>query len=341
MSKKIVFLVYSKVPTGGLKVLFKVGNGLLNRGYDVSFLIAEEESAYKLEYQNSCNLIHSKNRVPYRLFNRLFFLLRTKINADVIIATYFPTAIAGYFNKDIKGKLIYYVQADESHFFSFRLLTLVRRFHYFALAKISYMLPIEKVVNCNGSKASLSKDKNYVEIPPGFDPTIYFPKETTNKRLKIGHISRIEVRKGSAEFFLAMKHLRESGVDFDLFIAYDFCDKTQGLNYESVSPKSEAELAHFYRSCDIVVSTVWEKGFAYPPLETMACGSISISTPIDYGSAGNDHISIPINDYLAIQNSILWVVNNPEAAELVRQSGIKTASNYTWDQVLDRWETVL
>jgi len=341
MSKNIVFLIYSKVPTGGLKVLFKVGNGLLNRGFNVTYTIAEDEAAFKLEYQNSCKLVHAPTKVPYRLFSRLGYLLKVNVESDFVIATYFPTAIAGYFNPKIKGKLLYYVQADETHFFSFRLITLVRRFHYYFFAKLSYLLPIEKIINCEGSKASLSKKSTYMEISPGFDPKIYFPRKRKEGKFRIGHISRVERRKGSEEFFLAMKQIQEEGIDIEIYIAYDFCKNTKNVVYQSTMPKDEFELADFYSSCDVVVSTVWEKGFAYPPLETMACGALSISTPIDYGQPGKDHISIPVNDVDAIKRAIKWVMQNPMEANKIKDAGIETASHYSWDQIIDRWESVL
>lgn len=342
MSKKVTILLYSLVPTGGLKVLFKVGNKLKERGYDVSFYVAENIADHPLQYENDCEIISANETVPYQLFPRLAYLMNAKIDADIIIATYFPTAVAAYFNPNIKGKLWYYVQADETHFFSFRLITLVRRFHYYLLAHLSYIVPINKIVNCKGSKASLSKKQSYPEIPPGFEPSIYYPQRTEkNKVLKIGHISRVERRKGSEEFFLAMKMLREQGVEFELLIAYDFCKETAGLNYSSVKPKSEIELAAFYSSCDIVVSTVWEKGFAYPPLESMACGAISIATPIDYGKEWHDHIPIPVNNPAAIKDAVLWIIHNPNEAETIRQNGLETSKNYTWDFITDKWINVI
>lgn len=342
MAKKVTFLIYTLIPTGGLKVLFKVGNKLKERGYEVEFFVVENLSVHPLQYENNCKLIGAEGDVAYSLFPRLAYLMDAKVEADIVIATYFPTAVAAFFNKNIKGKLWYYVQADETHFFSFRLKTLVRRFHYFLLAHLSYLVPINKIVNCEGSKASLSKRHQYPEIPPGFEPSIYYPRiKEPNKKLKIGHISRVERRKGSVEFFAAMKMLREQGVEFDLLIAYDFCKETAGVEYAAIKPKNETELAEFYSVCDVVVSTVWEKGFAYPPLETMACGAISIATPIDYGKEWHDHIPIPVNNSTAIKDAVLWILKNPEKAESIRYNGIETSKNYTWDFITDKWINVL
>jgi glycosyltransferase involved in cell wall biosynthesis len=341
MGKEIVILIYTLTPTGGLKVLFKIGNKLKERGHQVSFFVSETSDLHPLQYQNDCKILYANKPLDNRLFKRLAYLLKAKINADVVLATYFPTAIGAYFNPNIKGRLLYYVQADETHFFSFRLITLARRIHYYLLAKLSYLVPITKIVNCEGSKASLSKNTTYQEIPPGFDPEIYFPRKNKSAKLRVGHLSRIERRKGSTEFFMAMKALKELGADFDLYIAYDFCKDTLGLDYERIMPKNEIELAEFYSSCDVVVSAVWEKGFAYPPLETMACGSISIATPIDYASAGVDHVAIPINNADAIKNAVLWVMNNPVAAEKIRLNGITTAKQYTWERIIDQWELAI
>lgn len=337
MGKEISILLYSKTPSGGLKVLFRIGNGLLQRGHQVKFYIAEDQACYALEYENACELIHSEKLVPYRLFSRLKHLMQLEIKADIVMATYFPTAIAAYYNVKIEGQLFYYVQANETHFFSFRIKTLIRRFHYFLLAHLSYKLPISKVINCFGSSLGLPKAQ-YPEVPPGIDPSIYYPRVRSNRRLKIGHISRQEIRKGSAEFFTAMKNLRAQGFEFDLLIAYNKCTHTQGLEFEVQMPKNENELAAFYASCDIVLSTVWEKGFAYPPLETMACGSLCIATPIDYGTPSVDFVPIEINNAKGIEEAVKWVIHHPEEAEKIRLNGINLSQHYHWDKIIDKWE---
>lgn len=340
--KNIAFLIYTKFPSGGLKVIFRVGNELLNRGHKVIFYIAESETDFKLEFKNKVPIVYSPKKIAYRLFSRLAYLFKISVKADVIISTYFPTAIAATFNRKIKGEKFYYVQAYEPHFFSFRLLTFFRRVHYYLLARASYLLKLKYIVNCEGSAIGPPQNRIVGSIPPGIDLSIYHSNvKQTNGTLVIGHIGRAERRKGSLEFFTAIKELQQEGLEFEVLVAYNKWEDKQGVIYKPIYPSNENELADFYRQCDIVVSTVWEKGFAYPPLESMACGAISISTPIDYGQHWVDHIPIAVNSPNEIKNAIRWYVENPEKINAMRLNGFKTAQMYSWENVVNLWENVL
>src|SRR5574337_492836 len=218
---------------------------------------------------------------------------------------------------------------------------------YFSDVVIATLHPTAFSVNYNKSRAVKKiyyiqayepqfYTENAIKIPAGIDPAVYYPRKKNPGILTVGHISRKETWKGSRDFFRAMKILQKR-YTINVQVAYDLCEKTCGVNYQKVFPKTDLELADFYSSCDVVVSTVWQKGFPYPPLETMACGSLSVSTPIDYGSPMHDHIPIKIKSPDSIVEAIEYATNKRATPHQISINGLTTSKKYYWHTVVDQW----
>lgn len=263
------------------------------------------------------------------------------MDADVAVATFHATAFALHWNKSAIGRKLYYVQAYEPEFYSDSMWHLLKRWPMMLMAGASYLIPLEKVVNCEGSRKGLSWRQRSLarELPPGIDLDVYQPARKNNEELTIGHVSRREWWKGSDYFFRAMAMLRSRGVKSRVRVAYDLWPKTHGVAYEAVHPKSEVELAQFYSGLDVLVSTVCQKGFGYPPLEAMACGAICVSTPIDFGRPWVDHVPIEANSATSIVNA-LQQLDRIDVGSMLR-AGHKTASAYDWRTVGASWNELL
>ncbi len=338
--KKIVFHLFDIPQNGGVRVLFTIGNLLKERGYDVEYLVASGEQ--NLPFPSSCKF-HFSAKPLKSFYSRIKWLSRKIYSSDVAIATFHPTAYSVYYNKSVTEKKFYYIQAYEPQFYTDTIKNMFFKFPYYLCAVLSYKLPLIRVVNCSGSKRGLSRSgaESAIEIPAGIDPAVYYPREKIPGILTVGHISRREIWKGSRDFFKAMKILQTKGYNLDVKVAYDLCEKTYGVNYRKVFPKTDLELADFYSSCDIVVSAVWQKGFPYPPLETMACGSLSVATPMDYGNPMHDHIPVKIKSPNSIVEAVEFAIKNPDIARQIRVNGVNTAKKYYWHAVADKWVTLI
>ena len=332
---KIAFFLYGIPQNGGTKVLFRVGNLLHQRGHEVTYYVATRWR--ELPFPSQCAFIFASRDYPNAV-GRIPWLARVPIQADIAIATSHPTAHALAWNNSPVSRRLYYVQAYEPGFYSDSAEHLLTRWPMMLLAGASYLLPLEKIVNCDGSRKGLSsKDQARApELPPGIDLALYRPREKNNSEPVIGHISRREPWKGSDHFFEAMVRLRDKGHRFKVRVAYDLWPQTHGLEYESVHPKTEAELAAYYAGLDVLVSTVTQKGFGYPPLEAMACGALCVSTPIDFGCAGVDHIPILAHSTGSIVNAVERALSQPDHRSMIA-AGLQTASNYDWEILADRW----
>jgi glycosyltransferase involved in cell wall biosynthesis len=336
---KIAFLLYGIPQNGGVKVVFRIGNLLQARGLEVTNYVAETRR--ELPFPTSCEFVFAPKHYPNAL-GRIAWLAGVTIGADVAIATAHPTALALHLNHSFQGRKLYYVQAYEPDFYSDSVLHLVRRWPMMLVAATSYLLPLEKIVNCAGSMRGLTAgDRTRVaEIPPGIDLGLYRPRPHPNQGLIVGHISRREAWKGSRHFFHAMTKLRARGHKFRVRIAYDLCEETNGFEYESVHPRNEAELAEYYAGLDVLVSTVTQKGFGYPPLEAMASGALCVATPMDFGLPGVDHIPILANSSESICEAMEKVFALRDRTPFLR-AGSQTASQYGWERIADQWSALL
>ena len=336
--------MFSLAPSGGVKNLILLGNQLRERGYEVVFYVAEAEGEFPLQYANECELVYAP---PARrgVFKRIYWLSRVDSDAAVAIATFYPTAFAVWLNKSPFRKRVYYIQAYEVLFYRWPMLRVIRRANLMLLAQLSYFLPLDQVVNCKGSALGIfprSRRNRAVEIPQGINLDIYKPESREQKRVRIGHLSRPAKWKGSAEVFQAMRVLREEiGADFDLVIAYDLCPDTCGLEYEVHKPETEQELANFYSSCDIVISSGYGQGTGYPFLESRASGAICFATDSEGGTPYVDYIPIKRGDVQSIVDAFIWYRGNPEKIPAMIQAGLKTVSAYGWDEVMQGWVEVV
>ncbi len=336
---KIAFLLYGLIQNGGNTVLFRVGNGLQRRGHEVVYYVAEPEQ--ELPFPSICSFVFAEREYPNAI-GRIRWLTTRHIEADAAIATFHPTSIALQLNRSPVSKKLYYVQAYEPEFYTDSTWHLVRRWPMMLMAGASYLLPLTKVVNCDGSRRGLSwRDRESApECPPGIDLNLYRPSSRAKCDLVIGHIGRREHWKGSDDFFRAMVELRRAGHEFRVRVAYDLWPETHGLEYEAVHPRDERELSSFYSSLDVLVSTVRQKGFGLPPLEAMASGAVCLSTPIDFGRPMVDHIPILPCSARSIVEAMKRYLEHHGKDRIV-SAGFETAQRYSWDRIIDRWCSLL
>jgi glycosyltransferase involved in cell wall biosynthesis len=74
----------------------------------------------------------------------------------------------------------------------------------------------------------------------------------------------------------------------------------------------------------------------------MACGTPVVTTDCkgvkDYVVDGENALLVPPKVPEAIAQSIIKIYNNPKLSEKLKQNGLKTAQNFTWERVVDVFE---
>ena len=100
------------------------------------------------------------------------------------------------------------------------------------------------------------------------------------------------------------------------------------------------QLAEIMNRSEVLISTSVHEGFCLPLIESMACGTPVITT----NAVGNEIFCINNVNCLTVENSvelreaIIKILTDKDLAKRLSDNCIETASNYQWDNVIDRLE---
>lgn len=277
---KIVIPMMGMGRSGGERVLAKLANYLADKGEDV-FIIAPETNCspyYPLDIRVKIlksKVKKTKSKIINLIFNIYYLIAKSReVNADVALANYFLTAyVVVMLQKKIKK--FYYIQAYEVNF--------NENFMLKALAFISYLLPLKKVVNSNLLLPDLIN--NYEEVlPPGIDLDLFNRTYTKklNGNVNIGFVGRKEIYKGSSEIVDVLSSIDfDSKIDvtFHIAVYIDSCwrDKLDNVVYHDIN--NDMDLAEFYKLNDLIIATglIEDGAFHYPCAEAIAANCVVIS----------------------------------------------------------------
>jgi glycosyltransferase involved in cell wall biosynthesis len=106
---------------------------------------------------------------------------------------------------------------------------------------------------------------------------------------------------------------------------------------ELAFPTPERQLRALYRGADAVLANSGFEPFGLVGLEAMASGGVVLT-----GSSGEDYMSVrngfslDTDRAVEVLQCLDWLRGDPRREEAMRASAVETASQYSWDQVLDR-----
>jgi len=342
--------------TGGYRVLARLASVWSGWGHEVVMLA--HRSSPQPYFPNSCRVLWiddrgcqsewtgprdhgslvSKCRVMVQLFALQQALTRHFREYDVVLANHSLTAFPVRWCRSA-AKRFYYIQAYEPEYYrsqsgwSSRILS--------RLSALSYQLGLCQIVNGHIYCHHKEIRSRHV-VPPGVDETVFHPANGQSQRdpekFIIGCIGRKEVGKGTRYVADAFRRLSASDKRYVLRVAYGHLpDSCRDMpNVEVVVPKSDAELADYYRSVDVLVApgTIQLGAFHYPVMEPMACGVPVITTNYAPATAENAWL-VPICNSLAIADAIVEISSRPElVAQRVRLAG-EAMKPFTWPSVAE------
>jgi len=338
---------------GGNRVLSELANHWIQQGHTVKFLSTYISgnpyfpTIAPIEWIDEKGQPVEKNILKKRHF---FSALKEQISLykglnneylkggkwDIILANHSSTAHPVAYSK-LKGLKCYYIQAYEPDFFAEQ--TSIKNKVIAKVAAHSYKLPLFKIVNSPIYYRYKEIHANDY-VPPGLDFKKLYQKPvetvTFGKRVKLGCIGRIEPHKGTSFVLEAFKILVSKNCDCELHIAFgSIPDEYKELQHIFTHiPKSDSELADFYRSCDIFIApaTVQFGAPHYPVMESMAVGTPVITT---YYLPSNESNAWMVSPKSAneIALMVLEVINNEEEARRKVINAKQNIINYSWDNV--------
>ena len=342
---KIIIPISAFTRSGGMRVLCKLADYLIDRGYIVTFVVPVTFSTPY--YPTKANVISvpssgSKWRA-WVLLTNLFSIWRKArtLPADYVIANHYLTAYISLFLPS-KLKKLYYIQAYE--------VKLSRSFAGKIFAFVTYWLPLSRVVN---SPYLLPKwlPKPLGVVPAGLDLALYknSPKMYSSKNtIQLGCVGRVESYKGTKEIVTAFEALA-SRYELLLNVAVHMPSIPESIRSQVrfFPVENDEQLADFYKRCDIVVATglIEDKAFHYPCAEGMAAGKVVISnySPLALRNGTSSPALILENvNAESIQSAIEFAINmsgDQQSSEVLEN--LETVNGYSWDAVGEKFISCL
>ena len=354
---RILIPILGFAKSGGFRVLSQFANYWSKSGHEVSFLCSSNSinpyfpTEAKIIWFNDKNEIVDTNKFekkkPLNVFIKqiaLYKVLSKYANEyDIVLANHSLTALPVNMAK-IKAKKFYYVQAFEPDYYVSRK-TLIGKFLYH-YSNYTYKLKnLDIIVNAPVYYSYKSIEANKY-VPCGLDLEVYYPKNINainfeKETIKIGAIGRVESFKGTTfviEAFTKIKQNKLFNKKMELYLA--FADiKTE--NHESsifvLTPKSDSELADFYRSMDIIIAPAIGQFGAihYPVIESMACGTPIITTYFMPAHEGNAWLVSPQNSD-SIISQIESIISNSKIVKEKAYHAIYDIQQFNWSIIANK-----
>lgn len=263
-------------------------------------------------------------------------------DADVVVATFFPTAPGVLRLSAAKGAKAIFIQNYE-----------VEEGGHIPALDASWRMPMHKITISKWLVA-LARDKFgdsiVSHVPNSADPDqFHSPPRKKGKVPTVGLLYHTNPFKGLETSLKALKrvatavpslHVVSFGAEFPSF----------ALPLPSYAtfhhrPAQDA-LRSLYAQCDVWMCGSNVEGFHLPPLEAMACRCPVVSTrvggPLDIIDEGlNGHL-VAVKDADALADRVLSVLNLPEEQwQHMSDAAFRTASSFSWEQATELFEQAL
>lgn len=350
MRMKITYVLWNLDCTGGVRVLFNVVNGLIDRGHDVTLVTYGSRANWfplKAKIQKKKTKLPqllSENRLAHAVYG-ISHLTREIPDSDITVATFYPTAYSVFLSS--KSILFYHIQHYEAIGYIMCEHALDPLFRCFA--GMTYRLPLNWIVNSTWVRNILKKKfhKDGFVINPGIDLDVFYPREVEKERnvKRVLCLGKSAPVKGLRDLFEGMTIVckERSDVKLVLYGSEPYLESLAPTPCEYVYRPSDEKLARLYSIADAVVVPSWYESFPLPPLEAMACGSPVITTRFgteDYAINKVNSIVLSPKDPKALASAILRILSDEDLSERLKKAGLQTAKKYTWDRAINKVEEV-
>ncbi|HBI33697.1 MAG TPA: hypothetical protein DEA43_00300 [Candidatus Moranbacteria bacterium] len=326
--QKIYYLVPGVKISGGIAVIFQHANRLKKRGYDVKIL--------SLTNKNDASWFPDQE-IEILPFNKTKEILKSG-EIDILIATAYSTA----FTVDMAQtrRKIYFVQSDESRFFS-------DNEDLCSIIKKTYSLPLEYMTEALWIQKWLKNDcgKESYYVPNGLDENLFYktkPLIVKTEKPRILLEGSIDVPyKGMEDAYNAVKDL-----DCELWIVSNNGKPKSNWKYDKFFENVPFDkMNEIYSSCDIFLKMSRIEGFFGPPMEAMACGCAVVVGKVtgydEYIVDGENALVVEQGDVEGAKKAIQQLINDRELKNKLIEGGYKTVKNWTWNHSINLLEKVI
>jgi glycosyltransferase involved in cell wall biosynthesis len=352
---KVTFILAQADLSGGVRVVSIYAERLRRRGHDVVIVARPSRAPTLREKARSAltgrSLPSATRSGPTHLDELgvpvLFIDSHRPVtpmdvpDADVIVATWWETAEWVEAMPESKGAKAYFLQHYEVH--AGQPVARVERTWRAPMHKITISQWLVDMARDHFGDTSVSLVPNAVDLEQ-----FNSPPRTKQTVPTVGVMYSVVPFKG-CEISLKAVDLASRVVPKLRLVAFGNRDPSPDL---PMPPASEFRkqppqdvLKEIYGKCDAWLFSSRSEGFGLPLLEAMACRTPVIATPAGAAPdlcAGGGGILVPRDDSAAMARAIERVAGMPEVAwKELSEKAHHTASRYTWDDAVGKFEAAL
>lgn len=340
---RLAFFLHEYGLYGGVLAITNIANRLIVKGWDVRFAVrsvnqkamdALPSLTHPVSFGSKANFI---NHFAEEVFSE-----------GILCATVWDTAlpVAEVARKHRGIKTCYFVQDDETTF------TDGANDRFVAEQPVveSYKMIEKKIINSLWVKERIEHEHKHkqtgcVYIPVGVDTSLFHPRKREDKTKTVLFFCRPETpRRGADLVHRVCKELAAKHPNIRL-ITYGGTVGDYPSSVEQLGTISQKRVADLYSQADVFLEASHTQGFGLQGLEAMASGCALVSTRnrgIDnYGVVDENCLLVEIGDEKASVNAILDLVKNTKKRKQLVEAGFKTAREFDWWGIADKWDTEL
>ncbi|MGC8979169.1 glycosyltransferase family 4 protein [Caldisericum sp.] len=372
---KINFTLWSTGLAGGVRAIFEIANRLAERGHFVTITAlggdhswfplkvevnyVEPSKVFKVLFKvlNPIVRLRYKRYLKYLDIGALLKKLKVGFQPDFIkvlseaipdcdinVATWFPTSFAVY--RSGKGIPFYFLQDYEEQLGGNRYLI--------NMFKESLYLPMNIITGSQWLKDWVKQNygKDAIVSGYGIDHDVFYPRPKILDNIggvKVMGIFRGLKYKGDEDLINALSIASEKIPNITLVMIGNkntllkiVREKNIRFNYVFFENPTDDKMAQLYSSVDLFVFASHVEGFGLPPLEAMACGTPVVTTDClgvrDFVIDSENAILVPPKNPKALADGIIKILTDEKLREKLREKGLETAKNFSWDKVVDKFE---
>ncbi len=338
--------------SGGVKVLVLLANGMAEREWSITFLVPDYASAspFALDPRMQVRVVSTGPCwLPRRLKQIIYYgklLVLAGGAVDLCLANYYLTAYCAVVSSWLTGRktsVLWYIQGYEAG--SHGLMAedgVIGRLLRYALASLSYRLPVPIWCVSNWVKDRIGRADAKVVFPPALNLGQFAPKKTERRGgpVVIGTIGRRGATKGYEDFLKALESL-PTRMGLHVLVASPVSGEVPlppDVSAEGVHATTESAMAAFYNRCDIFVLPSRMEGFPLPPLEAMACGCAVVSTQcggvVEYACDGVNCLLAPTRDPVALGRALERLIHDAALRERLSREAVRTAGAFGYQAMV-------
>lgn len=321
---KIVYLMASDGPSGGVKIIFEHANRLKARGHDVEIICGEK--------QTDKPWFNVKVPITYNGLSSI-------PKADIVVGTYFSTL--PYVQSADALVKVHLCQGYEAHLHEDKAVLETIRNNY-------RMVPT-KVVVSKWLKGIIDEeyeiDSNYVGN--AVDRYVFsFQEHSRNEKPRILVVGDdgLEIKGINYALDAIGDLVKEGKVELVRLSGSKQTFTKLDCEFHQMSKMTQDEIAEVYDSCDVAINAAKKvEGFSLPPLEAMASGTPVITTDcggvVDYANEFNAYV-VPAENPQAIREKLDLLLKNPISYSRLVQRGLQTSKEWVWYKQIDKLEAL-